>query len=602
MKKGVGIFCIFALMLVLSFQFVLSASNETEDYKITQAYQCLNKNVVDKNCSKLSLDEKIFASLAIKKCNTEIRSASLNSEQCWPASGCNIKTTAQAILALHNSGINTDKAEDWLLSQNATPQDLDWFLQVDSPNPTQCKISYSGRDYLVIIGSDKKINSGAGTCLTLDTNGYWLKIASSCLDREFTISCNESFLTSLLFKKKTSTTINVLENSHSASENGYTIEQITSSCFKQSGSCNYEGTLWATFVLKSLDYDVSNYMPYLTSMSDENEKVLPESFLYSLTASTDFYTSLMLKQKSGYWEESGNRYYDTAMALYPLKYDESQNKQTAVSWLLKNQDKDYCWESGNIKDTAWILYSIWPRAVSFSDSGTATNVVEEDDCEDAGNFCMLESECSGKILSNFSCPSYYKCCDTEKEVQSCSDQGGKICTSNQDCFGGTTLEASDLLYGQSCCVDGSCQASTQTEEATCESSGGTCSEVCDSGYYESSSDTCDISTDVCCVKSKTKLSIWFWVLLVLVVLVALAIVFRDKLAIMFMKFKSGKGKRPGEGGSKPTSPSPFLRQPVMRTSPRRILPNTDETTHQVRRPEKKNEIDEVLKKLKDMSK
>jgi hypothetical protein len=588
-------------MLFLSFQFILAASSTTESDSVNKAYDCLNKQITDKTCSKMSLDEKIFSSLAVRQCNSELNSVSLNSGQCWPNSGCSIKSTAQAILALHNSGSNTDKAKEWLLSQNATTEDIDWLLQIDSPQSTQCKITYSGNSYMITIDSDKKLNSGAGVCLNLQDNKYWLQISPSCLNKEFDISCNQSFLTSLLFKKKTSSTVNVLDETHSASENGITTEKVSSSCFKQGASCNYDGTLWAVFALDSMGEDMSSYMPYLVSMSDDNENLIPESFLYSLTASTDFYNSLMLKQKvSGYWEESGNRYYDTALALYPLKYDTSQNRQTAIDWLLQNQDSNSCWESGNIKDTAWILYSAWSR-YSGTGTGEETNVTTQD-CESAGNYCMLAADCSGTILNDFSCSGYYKCCDTKKEIKSCIDQGGKVCTSDQECFGGTSAESSDLLYGQSCCIAGSCKikSSGTTAESTCETSGGVCVESCASGYTESSSDTCSVSTDICCIKNKSGVGIWFWIFLILVVLAGLGIAFRSKLQMLLLKFKS-KGGKGSDNKSKPESPSSFLREPVKRFIPRRILPPGNQS-HPVRRPEKKSEIDEVLKKLKDMSK
>jgi hypothetical protein len=607
MKKGVGIFCIFALMLVLSFQFILSVSNETESYKISKAYDCLNKNIVEKNCSKLSLDEKISASLAVKKCNNELRSVSMNESQCWPNLGCNVKTTAQAILALHNSGINTDKSVNWLISQNMTSSDMDWFLQIESSVASQCKVSYSGLSYMIIADSDKKLDSDAGICLSLTYDKYWFKISPSCLDKTFTISCNESFLTSLIFKQKDSSTINVLKDTHSASENGVTEEKVVSSCMKQGTLCNYESTLWATLVLDSLDKDVSAYLPYLISNAGDNEKLIPETFLYTLTGSNDYYTSLMLNQQlPGYWEESGNKYYDTALALYPLAYDESESVKTARNWLIKNQGEDYCWESGDIKDTAWILHSVWPKYTpssggSSTDDSNTTNV-STNTCVKAGYTCMISGDCTGNIMKSFSCSGFNKCCDTPLEISSCSDQGGKVCTSSQECFGGTSLSASDLLSGQTCCVSGVCKVkNSQTEESTCESSGGTCAEYCETGYSESSSDTCDISTDVCCMKETKKSLLWFWIVLGLVILATLAIVFREKLQILFLKFKKG-GKKGGDNNrGRPEGPSTFSREPMSRISPRRILPER-EPEHQVRRPEKKSEIDDVLKKLKDMSK
>ena len=124
--------------------------------------------------------------------------------KCWPKDRCSIKNTAQAVLALSRIKVNTDEAEAWLLSQNTTPTNLDWYLQIESEEETACTLSY-GPEYSITIGTDKKITGDAGSCLPIDTAGgsYWLRIssASDCYDRTYTILCDKSFITTLLYKK-----------------------------------------------------------------------------------------------------------------------------------------------------------------------------------------------------------------------------------------------------------------------------------------------------------------------------------------------------------------------------------------------------------------
>ena len=108
-------------------------------------------------------------------------------------------------------------------------------------------------------------------------------------------------------------------------------------------------------------------MPYLITLKDDptNQIYIPESFLYYLTGK--FRTELLLKQRaSSYWEESGNRYYDTAFALLPFGYESPNEKSGSKSWLLSVQLRSGCWNNGNIKDTAFLLYSIWPKTPSFA--------------------------------------------------------------------------------------------------------------------------------------------------------------------------------------------------------------------------------------------
>jgi len=610
MKKEVFLFSILIILLMFILPFAIADINvsdsDDEQSKIDKAYTCLEEKVQDK-CSSLSLEEQIFSLLAIKECKDEVVSDSKNDE-CWPESSCDIKSTAQAILALDRVNTNTDEAETWLLSQNKTPENIVWYLEIESPELTTCTITYSGSSYAITIGTDKKISSGAGSCLSLAQDDYWLKISSSCYDKEFEISCEKQFLTTLLFKKETSSTIHVSEKATSASAGGTTTEKINSFCFEQGGSCNYEGSLWAALVLNFKGYKVSSYLPYLVTMKDEieNTKYLPESFLYSLTGYTDIRNSLLLKQKSSkWWLESDDKFYDTALALYPLQYEETQEKTNSINWLLDVQDNNGCWE-GNTRDTAFILYSLWPKDISSGDFDDGI------DCEDAGYNCMSSINCQeggGNVL-NYDCSGVFVCCDKEKTLEECVDQGGEICDSAQNCVGGTTVDASDSDYGETCCVGGSCEEPSQVSE--CESYGGVCeTSSCDKNEEEVSY-TCD-SGQTCCVEKTTtakKSYWWIWVLLLLIVLAVLGIIFKDRLRPIWFKIKSkfGKSKPRGPSSGRPGFPPPYSNIPQRRPMQRRILPPTQRqpvtrpAPGQKPRAKSQGEINEVLKKLKEMGK
>ena len=81
---------------------------------------------------------------------------SSNIGECLLSGNCRIKTTAQAILALDNAGVNTDKAQSWLLNQTRGTTDLAWFLEVESPEATTCTLEYSSLTFDVTVGADKK--------------------------------------------------------------------------------------------------------------------------------------------------------------------------------------------------------------------------------------------------------------------------------------------------------------------------------------------------------------------------------------------------------------------------------------------------------------
>jgi hypothetical protein len=590
-----GILILLILPLITS-ENVTMDNSDNEQAKISEAYSCLRDKIGD-DCSS-SIQDNIFSLLAVGKCKDEVIDDS-SGEECWPKNNCDVKTTAQAVLALDDAGTSTSKAEKWLLSKNNTSPDLTWYLEIESPKATICEITYSGASYTVSIDEEKRISTSAGSCLTLSEGGWWLRVSQSCYGNEFEISCNEQFLTTLLFSKEGSSTIHISEKTSSASAEGTTKEKINSYCFMDDGSCDYEGTLWAAFVLGSLDYKISYYVPYLISMKEQNEEYLPESFLYFMTGYTDFRNELLLKQKTDYWDESGDKFYDTALALYPFQYEEVQEKSKSKEWLLEIQQDDGCWDGGNIRNNAFLLYSLWP---DLSGKGTAGG--GGDDCEDSGYYCMSEINCIGNILKQYDCAGTFKCCDTPKSSNTCVEQGGEVCTSGQTCSG-DTIDADDLSLGEVCCTGGICEAQEQKTE--CEIYGGECGYSCGDNQEESSYE-CN-GNYICCIE-KTGGESWLkslfsggawliWLLAVLIILAVFGIIFRNKLKSYFYKIKSkfGRGK-PGSGGTYPRFPPSAT--PVNRPLPRRILPPSYQSKKPY--PRKKSEIDDVLKKLKDMGK
>jgi len=722
------------VMSIFMFMFILISISlicATEEEQIDRAYTCIEGRIVSNNCSTgFSFEDKIYSFLATEnlKCQKEVMKENLSTSTslCWPKTGCTLKSTAQAVLAL-NENINTTKAEKWLLEQSTTPTEMDWFLEIEGSNDlTSCAITYSDSSYNILISEDKKISSSnLGTGLTLAQDNYWLKISQTLYNKDIYVSCNNSFITTLLFKKKDSSTLHISEIVHSSAANGRTTEKVDSFCFSQGGTCNYEGSLWAAFVLYTLDYDISKFLPYLITMMDEesNQIYIPESFLYFITGKFD--VDLLLKQKAGlYWEESGNKYFDTALALWPLYYESSSEKENSKSWLLNIQQESGCWNNGNLKDTAFILYSIWPKSppniysecfydnncpqytcqeascdngvcfysaltsgicgeeygcnsdsdcdeyasetdeycssdetkiyrnvsnwecessvcveyenpelvkTCYSDeecyAGNCLNINEIpsecstsydcvgeeicvggycnlEDCEEEGYFCMSQTNCEGNTLSGYSCTGLFECCDTEISLNTCLEEGGEICDSDEACSeDGTTKEVSDTAYGESCCVNGECEEEIISD---CEDNDGICKSSCGDNEEENSDYSCDYG-ESCCVSNSNSNSnyLWIWILLVLILLSVLGIVFRNNLRTQWLKFKTlFGGKKDKKRFEMPSTSSSNSLGRIF--SPQRVSP-----THKplpphssVRKPEgkSKSEIDDVLKKLKEMSK
>jgi len=611
MKKRGFLVGVFICFLVLAFPCVLAEQNQT---KIDNAYDCLTEMIEDKDCSKLSLDEKIFSLLSVKKCKQEIIEEKNQNLECWPESSCKLKQTAQTILALKETNSDTGEAEEWLLAQNQSPTELKWMLQVETKEAASCSVEYDGTLHSFSIGADKKLISEAGTCLDLFEGDWWFKISPRCYEKEFKITCDKSFASNLLFYKEDSNVVHVLDETHSATADGTTSEKINSFCFFQGTSCDYEGSLWTALVLKSLDYDVSSYLPYLILLSEENAKYLPEAFL-TYIAGDPYRNDLLLKQKQGYWEVSGDKFYDTALALYPLYYDSGKEKTDATEWLLEKQDVSGCWNNNNLLDTAFILYSVWPESYK---GGTTPPTPPGDSCEGVGGYCMSSIDCAninGNELSAYSSTCYGMtiCCDKEKVLESCEEMSGQICGVGKQCSE-STIQAGDTLE---CCL-GTCNNVTSPQDSECLVEGGACREDGCLNDEEEKDYACKYYGDSCCFdKAGTgtgtgegiKSTLWIWILLILIVLVLLGIVYKNKLKTFWFRINS-KFKKSGKSKKTPPKFPPSSMGSQRRRVPRNSMPRRIIPTQQPRRPiqrmpkadNSQKELDDVLKKLKDMSK
>jgi hypothetical protein len=582
MKKRV-LFVIF-ITLLFSISFIAAQENATDTSinQINNAYDCLKSKVVGK-CDSLSIEDKIFSLLAIGECQSEVMADSL-SKEAWPKTNPKLKTTAQAILALDKTTIDTTQAEEWLISRTTSPEDVVWYLQIESSEETICKITDSGGDYKLTLREDKTLSSDAGICLDLTSDEFWLKVSPGCFDEEFEISCDKDFQTSLVFQRKTSSILHVSSQTNPASANGITTEKIKSSCFMESGGeCDYEGSLWAALILDYKGHDISDYMPYLLTMAEENPKYLPESFLYLLTAQDDYKNTLRLRQKAGkYWEETGDKFYDTAVALFSIS-DEPIEKINTMNWLLEIQGNDGCFPT-TVRNNAFLLASIWPRSVDPTVR----------DCVGSGYYCGSEASCEQEdLLLDYECTGVYVCCRNPPEIKSCSEQLGDICTSEEQCVGGTTTDASDLSPFETCCIGGRCEIPTPLSD--CEKNFGECVISCGTGEIQADYDCTDFG-DICCVVGEEKASLWWiWVLIILIILVVLGIIFRKRVRTFFRKGpKPFLAPRPRP---RPGMPPGIARRPLQR----RIIP--PQKRPPVPRPAKKpGELSDVLKRLKEISK
>ncbi len=605
----------------------VSAAVEGEEAKIDKAYQCLKDRIDD--ASKLSFIESVFGTMALGKYDGlfgNITKEKKNNEWCWPAAGCKLKETAQVLLAYDQAGERTADIEKWLLSKNGTTTDLSWFIEIDAEKQqsSTCTIKWDTTQTNIVIDSNMKLTGNPGSCLRISTSGYLLKITDACIEKKFDISCNNTFVTTLLYQKNggdqsdclsgNGKTCYVIGETHSAASLGTTTEQVKASCFKNGATCDYEGSLWAALALATTGRDISQFMPYLLALAEDNQRLFPDSFLYTLIRDSNAFTKIIeLRRADSYWEIGGspyNRYYDTALGMIALSgFSNTIELDKTKEYLLKIQTREGCWNNNNIKDTAFILYAGWKRGGSHGNGGGNGELGGTSECLSVANArydCSSQQECNdagGQILPNFLCSGVSKCCSVRIPLKSCTELGGNICLQGKQCSQGA-VSSSD----GSCCP-GDCEDFVQEE--TCSDRNGECKATCSDSENQVSY-SCSASASVCCVQKEETSggsNWWIWILAILIILIIVAIIYRHRIQAWWFNYQ--KKRQAGKGGATsvgrapgpglPVRPMMPVGRPMARPIPPRGLPVRPATKVIGRTNASKNkELDDTLKKLRDI--
>lgn len=468
----------------------------------------------------------------------------------------NIKETALAVIALKHAGEEVGTSVRWLLEQRQVPTDLVWYLQQDSDEAVTCKIEDGSLTYEIEIDENKKISQDAGNCLKLAQSSFWYRIDPSCYANLFKISCDQDFITNLIYKNVGFVTralpYYVLEDTQTSPALGVTEHRLASSCLGAPGTCDYEGTAWGALALKVADEEINDYIPYLIATADLKESYLPDAFIYLLTDYENYATRLIQKQQFHHWKadsSSYNEYYDTALAILALGTIQSQT-QDAKNWLYFEQGLNGCW-ANSVTETAFILWALYQR--DYFVEGTTEY------CEASGFFCIPSSFCStsNDLSSSYACSGStvgQKACCKENELRTCEEIEGTICASDKECSGSVT----ETLYSTDCCTSECVIPTVGDDESECEANYYSCYSECSEDTQEEVPYDCEGSLSCCKPKPRDSdddsdggIPWWIWLLIVLIILVAGAIIFvyRDKIKSKFQKNKDDE-----EGPSRPGMP------------------------------------------------
>ncbi|GEM_PF-703282 len=620
MKRGLVLFTLFIVVIALP-GFVRAEGIG----KITKAYQCLDGLV---NTTQINLDEAIFTALANVPGNKSwsiISGEKSPTEWCWPKAGCTVKTTAQVALVYKQLGKDTKNITAWLSSKNATVAGFTWYLQttIDNNEISQCSVNYDGIDRSFSVKDDMKLEGDVGQCLSIDVSGYRFKIPNNCIDKVFSVKCDKGFKINLLYEKSSGGTLYVSSRTESGSANSWKSSEINAKCFKEGSSCNYESSLWAAAALYSTGKNYESFIPYLRVLADDNPKLFPSSFLNYLQGGSQYYSKIVdarnnRPQGRAYWDLSGNKFYDTALAMLSLGSCQATaddlctnaDLKDAATYLLDGQTDKGCWNNNNLKDTAFLLYAGWTRNIK-SPSATTTGtggeggiipiIPENAICVNVGGACSL-TNCSSSTENtiNASCSNSGDVCCLQKSSYNpatpsdCQSAAYYCAPTRISC-----LENSGTILGEKECAtfDKVCCTIEVPEPKTCTEQGGSIcqgSEDCDGSIVSSSTGSCCVGTckkteqfectvntecasnEKCennkCVSSGTTpppattpgSSTWIYVLAILIILIVVAILFRKKIQIWMFNRSKAKGSKGPLGGMPPRGlggPPKFGRMP-----------------------------------------
>ena len=608
MKKRVVFALIATLFLsIFAVTFASAQTKTTDTQKIDSAYIWLTSQVdgkwasVDAETAALGLLALGYDDRLAADAKAGIR-ANQNAEQhCWPKANCKSLDTALSMLALQSLGEPVDDEAEYLIDRQIPFKvgGITWLLQVDTKTASSCTIKYDSNEYTLTIKKDRTyaFSSQVPGCLTPVDGNYWLRVSNNCLDKTYSITCEEPASISLPYRLD--------QTLYVSSETLISPADIAikTVCIREGATCSYEATMWTAYALFKAGKEYTHLLPYLIGEAENNAKFLPDALLFAMTSKEEHANKLISQQnREGFWTDLGGRgrYWDTGIGILSIREYAPENATKGQAWLLKNQNSDGSFGTTNkIKDTAIVLYGSWPKAVAQG----------LNDCSDVyGFFCrsscladeqQTSASCSTGICCkpeglNAACSALADCSKPECSGQFVTDifsKRGKcelnketICNDNfdNDNDGFVDLQDTDCsvtcfdIGGQECSSTDQCDVTTRKTldaDACCT---GTCAPAqvscqAQSGEFCSSNQQCDgnqvaandaSASNVCCVGScKSKTNLWPWIILLAVLLLGAGIYFAYKKGYLdkykkYFNFKFGRAKPSAEG----KTPSPFRPQ------------------------------------------
>lgn len=442
------------------------------------------------------------------------------SSGCWPKNGCKVKDTSLATLAMHLSE-QDEEAEagvKWLKnSRIAGLKGGEWWLVIKgNVNEGSCAVSYKGKSKTFNFLEDKIKETGGKYYLNL------LQVDPSILRGEviptLNVDCSNlaGSIITLLYKPNINTFF--IQKSETASNVELKVANVCFGESKGSASCDYESSLYATWVLlemgeSGLSFDEIGDVVYLQSKlktSNVKDLALLNRLLYvANNVGQSFVKDLSSKQKpGGDWEGD---VFTTSLSVLGLlgNSEDSDAVNRGTAYLERRMNtKDGSWDN-NVRSTSMALIAL--NGVDLARESVGAPSVKSKGVTSSGKEdCFNDLDDDGDT--------YPDCGDSdceEEKVSLCSN--GKIdsCEENVDCGGFCEAcgeeKTSDTTTTEECKSDSECDSGEECLSGKCV----TKEEGCKTNSDCSASEECLSGK---CLPKEQKSYWWLWLLIILLVL------------------------------------------------------------------------------------
>ncbi len=502
-------------IILLSFNVIADPQN----FSLINSYTWINSSLYDKSWSG-SIDEISLGILALKtgSYNHQQGINKLKSLQFSDGSwNDNIYDTSWAIYALFKTGNNYTDSLNWLLSkQIQSSNEGNWYVQIKTPYSGTCSLAQVPNNPI-----DFEIQNGSLTSCSANSANSWIDLQSCAgfsigINETVQVDCNNLGNSDISLLYKQDNNYYILD---SKSNSRFATFTIDNGYFG-----DYESTIYATWVLSEMNKkNQLHSIPYLKShiRLDDNAN-FDNSLLLLITGDKNYADYLINSQNNltGFWD-SGN-VYNTAFIIYSLKkqFSSSTALNPGLIWLQGEQDQSNgpnkgSWDRGDIRSTAMAIYAIKGGLISITNNNPISNRTNNTN-NITKNTCINDADCGNVTI--------YDCISGKCQIKDGKCQINQDCNSEEYCDSKTNTCKQEQKPLTGCTSDSTCSPGQQCNNNVCEDIPG----WCDSDDMCSNGEKCNLKTNFCEKKS----SLLWWIIILLVIAASGGIFF-------FIKSKGG---------------------------------------------------------------